>query len=72
MLIPFSLRRPAALTGAIAVALALLAPLAPAQAATITYSLVLPTAASDLPIPPGMPALSGQGYRVWLIPLVSF
>jgi len=61
MLIPFSLRRPAALTGAIAVALALLAPLAPAQAATITYSLVLPTAASDLPIPPGMPALSGAG-----------
>lgn len=37
------------LTGAIALALALLAPLAPARAATVTYSLVLPTAATDNP-----------------------
>jgi hypothetical protein len=57
----FSLHRPIALTGAIALALALLAPLAPARAATVSYSLVLPTAAADLPIPPGTPSLSGAG-----------
>jgi hypothetical protein len=59
MMSPFSLRRPIALTGAIALALALLAPLAPARAATITY--LLPTAAADLPVPPGTPSLGGTG-----------
>jgi hypothetical protein len=61
MLIPFSLRRPIALTGAIAVALALLAPLAPARAATIDYSLVLPTAATANPL---ATSTSGAGAAV--------
>lgn len=58
MLIPFSQRRPIALTGVIAVALALLAPLAPAHATTITYSLVLPTSA--IANPP-VTSISGAG-----------
>jgi hypothetical protein len=49
-----SLRRPVGLTGgltgALLVALALLLPLAPARAATVAYSLTLPTAATANPL----------------------
>lgn len=45
-----SSRRPAALTGALLVALALLLPQAPARAATVSYALTLPVAAAPNPL----------------------
>jgi hypothetical protein len=47
---PLTLRRPAALTGALFAALALLLPQAPARAATVAYALTLPDAAMPNPL----------------------
>lgn len=55
------LRRPAALAGAILVALTLMGPQAPARAATVDYSLTLPTAATPNPL---ATSISGAGAEM--------
>jgi hypothetical protein len=66
MMTQIAFRRPATLVGAALVALALLLPLAPARAATVGYSLTLPTAATANPV-----ATSTSGASVNLIENVS-